>query len=137
MVQLLTRVISPTFASILLPKIPWRSLPLTHTTLKKTSVRGPSLQFSWRAMLTSEADLKTFIEDVKFIRKLPTFSPHKEVVGEQIPCLSIQAVRLRLRRNLTVKEINPGPNVTTDEQIGGACFSRHLRICTQTISNRP
>lgn len=44
-----------------------------------------------------DIDLKTFIEDVKFIRKLPTFSPHKEVV---------------------VKEINPGPNVTTDEQIG-------------------
>ncbi|ETW76893.1 GMC oxidoreductase 10 [Heterobasidion irregulare TC 32-1] len=80
-----------------LPKIPWRSLPLTHTTLRKTSVRGPSLQFSWRAMLASEADLRTFVVDVKFIRKLPTLSPHKEVI---------------------VKEINPSPTVTTDEQIG-------------------
>ena len=47
----------------------------------------------------SRVDLDTLLEVVKYVRKLAEVSPFKDLI---------------------VGEVNPGPNVTTDEQLIGA-----------------
>lgn len=90
-------------------------LNMTHITSKRKSVRlfssalyQPLSFLKCPQISPSElmadfcddtTDLKTFVECVKFARKMKDVAPFKDMV---------------------VAETSPGPNVTTDEQIGGA-----------------
>ena len=60
-------------------------------------------------------DMKVLVEMCKFARKVVNTSPFKDMVGECHPCQYLEPELCA--DSGTVKEINPGPDVQTDEQI--------------------
>ena len=64
-----------------------------------------------------DLDLQTLVETVKWVRKLKGVSPLKDIIGESLIYLGL----LTFLTIPKVSEANPGPNVHTDEQIGGRC----------------
>ena len=58
-----------------------------------------------------------FVEATKFVRNVANQLPLKNMIGECIGC----GVTKRCRHSVlaTVKELNPGPEVKTDDQLRG------------------
>lgn len=76
-----------------------------------SAFNGSGLSADW---LT---DLQVLVELFKFTRKVACTSPLREVLGELWGTFLTTRSNFELRK--TVKEVNPGPGVVTDEQIGG------------------
>ncbi|KAK7437916.1 hypothetical protein VKT23_018351 [Stygiomarasmius scandens] len=60
-----------------------------------------------------DIDLKTYVEVVKYSRKLAQTAPLKEYLGMTLP----SSVRVVVDCALAADEVNPGPEIKTDEQI--------------------
>ena len=63
------------------------------------------------------SDLKVLVEMVKYVRTLAEISPLKEVIGTST--LVFMILFPLVHTSSQAAELNPGPNVKTDDQIEG------------------
>lgn len=87
-----------------------------------TSSQNPSLSYTvsyFRVIPILDKDLQAFIELIRFTRGLRHVSPWKELVGARYTSIYRCTGKEVLMTPYLVREVNPGPKVQTDEEIGG------------------